>query len=274
MTVENEEVVDLFAENDTLAHDEDREADEQEQEVANSGGEDSFQLPEKFSGKSTEEIVEAYVNLEKSYGRMGNDYGQLRKLTDEILQQKEEARAHKQTEPESYEDYNDELGFDDFVDDPRNAVDRALKANPTVQKLEKQMQEQAAEQSRKALVARHQDAEDIVTSPDFGKWVQESAGRQRMLQEAHVNYDADLASDLISMYKTGRKAATDEAVTERDARAKADFRKASVEKGASPTRTTKVFSRQQLIKLKIENPAEYERRRPEIMAAYAEGRVK
>src|SRR6056297_1567571 len=44
------------------------------------------EIPEKFQGKSFEDVVDMYRNLEKDYGRKGNEVGELRKLTDELLQ--------------------------------------------------------------------------------------------------------------------------------------------------------------------------------------------
>ena len=44
-------------------------------------------LPEKFRGKSVESIVSSYENLEKELGRKGQEIGELRQLTDNILKQ-------------------------------------------------------------------------------------------------------------------------------------------------------------------------------------------
>ena len=44
-------------------------------------------LPDKFKNKSMEDIISSYENLEKELGRKGQELGELRKLTDGILQQ-------------------------------------------------------------------------------------------------------------------------------------------------------------------------------------------
>lgn len=44
------------------------------------------ELPPKFQGKSVDDIINSYVNLEQQYGRQGNELGELRKLTDSLIQ--------------------------------------------------------------------------------------------------------------------------------------------------------------------------------------------
>ena len=46
-----------------------------------------FEIPDKFQGKSMEDIISSYENLEKELGRKGQEIGELRQVTDGILQQ-------------------------------------------------------------------------------------------------------------------------------------------------------------------------------------------
>lgn len=235
--------------------------------------EPQFEMPEKFKGKSIEDVVKSYQNVEKALGTKNNEVGELRKLTDQILLNQATQTSQPKFETQGDID-DDDVGFDDFIDDPSSAVEKVLKKNPHLQKLEQSIQANARESSRKALLERHEDADSVVASPDFQKWAQESPVRFRMLQEAHVNSDAATASDLLDMYKLTSRAKTEAATEERDAIAKDDLRKATVEKGTTPSRTKPRYKRSELIHLKITNPARYEAMRDEINAAYAEGRVK
>lgn len=227
----------------------------------------SFEVPEKFEGKSLEDVIESYVNLEKEVGRKANEVGELRKLTDQIL-------MNQTAQPTQEEPIKHEVGFDDFVDDPAKAVDSALKSNPTIRKLEQELEQSAHDKARERLIQRHKDADDVVQSADFLSWANESPGRMRTLQSAHVNRDADVAADLLDMYKLTRKVATEEAVTERDSVAKSTLKKAAVEEGSAPASTKKVYKRSELIQLKMYDPSRYEAMSDEIRTAYAEGRVK
>lgn len=230
----------------------------------------AFKVPDKFEGKSLEDVVTSYVNLEKEFGNKSNEVGELRKLTDKILLN----QASQGQQPAAYEDINTDVGFDDFIDDPAQAVNRVLADNPRLKKLEDNLAKREADVSQKALLAAHKDANEVVASPEFQTWVAERPVRTRMLQEAHFNHDVDTASDLLDMYKTTRKAATDTAIDERDAIAARDFKRASVEKGGAPARTKKMYRRAELIQLKIRDPQRYEAMSSEIHKAYAEGRVK
>jgi len=228
------------------------------------------EIPEKFKGKSLEDVVTSYVNLEKEFGNKSNEVGELRKLTDQILLN----QASQGQQSAAPEDINDDVGFDDFIDDPASAVNKVLAENPRLRKLEDNLNKRDREASRKALKERHEDADDVVASPEFQAWVVERPLRQRILQEAHVTNDVEAASELLDMYKTTRRAATETAIDERSAIANRDYKKAAVEKGSVPAKGKKTFSRAKLIQLKIRDPQAYEAQSAEIHKAYAEGRVK
>jgi len=230
----------------------------------------AFEVPDKFKDKSMEDVIQSYVNLEKEYGNKSNEVGELRKLTDQILLN--QAQAQQAPQPQAVPD--NDVGFADFVEDPASAVDKALQKNPRLQKLEQELEANAAELSRKALLQRHEDADAVVASPEFISWASEAPGRLRLLQDAHQNRDVDVAADLLDMYKTTRKVATENATEERDAIAKSDLTKAKVTKGGVPVSTKPVFRRSELIQLKISNPAKYQSMIDDIHDAYAEGRVK
>jgi hypothetical protein len=259
------EEVSLFDNTDTTNDDLARESAPTEEEAP------EFKMPEKFQGKSIESVVESYLNVEKALGNKSNEVGELRKLTDQILLNQTVAPQHS-AEPTNIND--EDVGFNDFVDDPRNAVNRVLDTNPRIQKLERELEASTLKQARKVMLETHPDADELVTSPQFQTWVKESAGRQRMLQEAHVNRDVALASDLFDMFKTTRKVAIENATDERDAIAKSTLKKATVEKGTVQSKTKKVYKRTELIQLKITDPKRYEAMSTEINQAYIDGRVK
>jgi hypothetical protein len=241
-------------------------------EVAPEEKDETPAIPEKFQGKSMEDVIQSYVNLEKEYGNKSNEIGELRKLTDQILLN----QAQQQQAPaRQAEDINEDVGFDDFIEDPKLAVNKALETNPTIQRLEQHIEAQAVDASRQALLSAHPDAEAVVASPEFQNWIAESPGRAQMLQAAHVNRNVDVAVDMLNMYKQTKQVTNDEAVTERDAKAKADLKRASVETGGRPSGgTKKVYRRAELIELKLRDPARYEAMRDEIHQAYAEKRVR
>ena len=262
----NEEFVDLF-EDDNPGVQDVEEVDVIEKEVVEDSP--SVDVPEKFQGKSFEEVVNSYVNLEKDYGRKSNEVGELRKLTDEILK-----RQLETVEPTPVGEAKEDVGFDDFYDDPGSAVNKALESNPRLKAIEEKLAQEERMRSHQAMLERHPDADELVTSQEFLAWAQEKPARMKMLQTANATLDVDLADEIFSMYKAKAKSATDEAVESRSQKAKSDLRKATVETGRSVAPSKKVFRRADLIRLKIERPEQYAAMSDEIRQAYADGRVK
>lgn len=232
----------------------------------------AFEVPDKFKDKSMEDVIQSYVNLEKEYGNKTNEVGELRKWADTLLQAQTSQQPQHPLQAQ-VEDIND-VGFEDFVDDPKTAVNKALESNPTIRKIEEQMAQQKLQSSRAQLLEAHPDADEIVATPEFNRWMMESPGRAQILQQAHVTNNVAVASDMLNLYKATVQATNEEAVTERNAKAKGDLKKANVETGGSPSSSKKIYKRSELIELKITNPQRYEAMKDEIHKAYAEKRVR
>lgn len=95
-----------------------------------------------------------------------------------------------------------------------------------------------------------------------------------MYQEADKNFDFAVGDELFTTYKALRGHANVEATEEKSSNAKQALKKASVERGSGQGSTKKVYRRQDLIQLKLSNPAKYAAMEPEIMKAYTEKRVR
>ena len=226
--------------------------------------EPEYEVPEKFRGKSQQEIIDAYSNLEKELGRKGQEIGELRKLTDQFLQQQVNQR---QPEPE------EEV---DFFDDPKAAVSKLLKNDPRM----KQMEQQAAAMKAQAAMAQlekvHPDFMDIAKSSDFQEWVKGSKVRTQLFVAAD-RYDFDAANELLTTWKERSMInKTKEAEAEQEADRKAALKGAKSESRSSGEAKAgkKIYRRADLIRLKQTDPNRYDMLADEIYAAYAEGRVK
>lgn len=268
MENETEEVVEVeLYDKDGNPLEEERVVEAPQQETVDV--EDEYKVPEKFQGKSLEDVIKAYENAEKELGRKNNEVGELRKLTDQILQNN---LAPAQQQENNKDDTS--VGFDDFVDNPDAAIEKALSRNPTLRKMEESIAMSTQQKAREALLSAHPDADEVVGDAAFQSWLQAKPSRVEMLATAHKTNNADMASDVLDLYKQTRRVTNEEAVTERDAKAKASARKASVETGSTPASTKKRYRRADLIHMKIHQPERYRAQEAEIMKAYAEGRVK
>lgn len=229
---------------------------------------EEFVVPDKFKDKSLEDVITSYTNLESEYGRKNNEVGELRKLTDDILRQSVAGKAATDVQ-------SNEVGFDELIEDPNAAIDKALSKNPRLAALEAGVHASAQATAHKAILARHADADTLVASAEFQNWVGKSPSRARMFSQASDSLDADMAAEIIDLYKGTVKSATDAATELRDNKASESLKLATNEKGGKKAvQSKKVYKRAELIRLKISDPRRYESMRTEINAAYKEGRVK
>ena len=226
------------------------------------------ELPAKFKGKSIEDVVNSYTELEKEYGRRNNEIGELRKLTDDFLNL-QLSEKKKVDEPEYV------LDVDSLLDNPNEAITRAVDNHPKFKQFEEAQRTETIGKAKASFEQKHPDYKDLVKDQDFASWVQESPVRTKMFKAADTNYDYEIGDELFTTYKAIRGIANSEAKEEKLERASQALNKGSVERGSSGTSSTKkVYRRADLINLKISNPAKYAAMEPEIMKAYSEKRVR
>jgi len=231
------------------------------------------EIPEKFKGKTTKDIADSYVNLEKELGRKAQEIGELRQLTDQILRQQISQPQAKPVEPE--------LEETDFFVDPKAAIAKAVENHPKIKQFEEQtkssiqqQQQIRAKQAEEAFKQKHSDFEDILKEEDFQKWITASPVRQRLFAQANANYDYYAGDELFSTYKELKNIKTAQREKQSD-EAKASLKAASVPSGVSSSEpSTKVYRRADLIRLKMTDPSRYDAMSDEILKAYSEGRVK
>ena len=224
------------------------------------------ELPDKFKGKSVTEIVSSYENLEKELGRKGQEIGELRQLTDKILQQQVTTQTETAEEEEEV----------DFFDDPNTAVSKAIENHPKFRQFEEQQKVQSAQATTRQLETAHPDYLEVVADPKFQEWVKESPLRTQLYVHAH-NYDLNSAMELMGNWKE-RSLITNTAKAEEQKAMKRSeaLRTGKAVSGGSSESTAgkKIYRRADLIRLKTTNPQRYEDLQDEILSAYADGRVK
>ena len=220
------------------------------------------ELPEKYRGKTIEEVVKMHRDAEELIARQGREVGEVRKLADELIKSQLTPKAEVEKPKEV-----------DFFENPQEAIRQQIENHPRVLAAEQFAKHAQAEQSRQRLMQIHPDVQQIVGDVGFQEWVKASKVRTQLFQQAD-NFDVDAANELLSTYKELRgvrqKMAAEVDTTARDKTLKA----AAVDTGGSGESSQKIFRRADLIRLKMRDPAKYEDMMPEIMAAYQSGRVK
>jgi hypothetical protein len=264
--VSNEALTDLNQEGSTIP-DAVETVSAQPEEIA-----PEVEVPDKYRGKSLEEVVRMHQESEKLIGRQAQEVGEVRKLADSLIKQQLE-KKHDAPQPSPAQEI-------DWYEDPEKAVNRAVENNPILKQLQENQLRQIQMNNRAMLEQSHPDFMGIVQSEDFTNWVKESRIRIQLLANAE-NYDLDSALELLGNYKSTRNLkqqntqAADQSLKKADDEGRAkSLKAASVQQGGTGESSKPIYRRADLIRLKMQDPARYESLADDILSAYAEGRVR
>ena len=230
--------------------------------------EPELNLPEKYQGKSLEEVVQMHQEAEKLLGRQSSEVGELRKVVDDYISTQTQPPAPQQQHVEPEDDI-------DYFTDPQAAVNRAIENHPKIREAQQYTEQYKKQSSLATLQAKHPDMQDILSDPKFAEWIKASKIRTQLFVAADQQYDADSADELFSLWKERKTVAQQTAQVEKQAR-KQTLKAANTgnARGSAEGSRKKVYRRADIIKLMKNDPDRYQALSDEIMAAYAEGRVK
>ena len=222
-------------------------------------------IPDKYKGKSTAEIVRMHQEAEKLLGRQSSEVGELRSVVDSYIQTQLDTTPATQ-EPE------EEI---DFFSDPDKAVERAIKNHPSIKAAEQQTQQYKQQTAQSQLQQRHPDMQEILQDGKFVDWIKGSKIRTQLFAQADTQYDYEAADELFTNWKE-RQGVVAQTVANEKASRKEAVKTASTggAKGSGETATKKVYRRSDIIKLMQTDPDRYLSLSDEIMQAYQEGRVR
>ena len=222
-------------------------------------------VPEKYKGKSLDDIVRMHQEAEKMIGRQAQEVHEVRSLADQLL--KRQLESDKPSAVESAPEV-------DFFENPQDSINRAIENNPSVMEAKLANIEFKRMKTAQQLAAKHPDMNDVVKDSGFQDWVKASQVRLSLYAKADTDFDFSSADELLSTYKELKQVRNNN-VQEAGKQQKAQaLRAAGVDTGGSGEVTKKVYRRADLIRLKMTDPDRYEQLQPEIMSAYADGRVK
>lgn len=218
------------------------------------------ELPEKYQGKSMEDIIRMHQEAEKLLGRQSSEVGELRKAIDTFIQEKQEQAPQ---EPEV-----------DFFDDPQQAVSKLVENHPKIKEAEQYNQQYRRETVMARLAQAHPDFQTIVNDSNFVDWIKGSKIRTQLFMQADQQMDFDAADELLSTWKERTNAIKQTVEAEKTSRKKAVKEASTGNVRGSGESSRKVYRRVDIIKLMKEDPDRYAALSDDIMKAYAEGRVK
>jgi hypothetical protein len=222
--------------------------------------------PSKYEGKSHAEMVVILEERERMIGQQSNELGNMRSTFDAMTRAQS---VPAQPEPEPVEEA-------DFFVDPQKAVDSRISNHPALREAQDMAKKLAYAQGLSTLQQRHPDLQDVVGSEQFREWIKSSPARLRRYEYADQAGDVDEADDLISTFKQLNKTVATAKAAEKKAQKKA-VRAAAVggpRGNADAASSKRVYRRADIRQLMKSDPERYEALQPEIMQAYAEGRIR
>ncbi len=224
-------------------------------------------VPDKYQGKSLEEVVQMHQEAEKLLGRQSSEVGELRKVVDDYISSQTQPQA-----PQQYVEPEDDI---DYFTDPQAAVNRAIENHPKIKEAQEYTTQYKKQSSLATLNNKHPDMQDILKDPKFAEWIQASKIRTQLFVQADQQFDAEAADELFSLWKERKTVAQQTVQVEKQAR-KQQIKAANTgnARGSAEGSRKKVYRRADIIKLMRTDPERYQALSEEILRAYSEGRVK
>jgi len=226
-------------------------------------------VPEKYAGKTTEELVEMHQNVEKMMSKQSNEVGEQRKLIQSLMDAQNKASETAPPEPVDFEQ--------DFYSDPAQAVNKAIENHPELIEAREERKIQAQQHQVSVLEKAYPDWQDKVATKEFQDWVGASEIRTEMFKKADSEYRPDYAIELFDMYDKVNMIDKTKQVQQEETAKRDKALKATSTENRQTTESVggkKVYRRADLINLQVTDPSRYAVLADEIQAAYAEGRVK
>lgn len=227
-------------------------------------------IPDKYAGKSVQDIVRMHQEAEKLLGRQSAEVGDLRRVVDSYIQT--QLSSNQSASQAVQEDPDEDI---DFFSDPDRAVQRAIDNHPKVRQAEEFSSVMRKTNAVQNLQQKHSDMSDILSNPAFGDWIKASKIRTQLFAQADKQYDVDAADELFTLWKERQGVVNQTVQAEKQTRKQA-VKQASTGSATGSTEAVsrKIYRRADIIKLMRTDPDRYAALSDEIMKAYADGRVK
>lgn len=233
-------------------------------------------LPDKYRGKSVQDVIAMHQNAESELGRSRNEIGTSRRVIDELLGLRNSNRA-----PEKSAQAAEPVTPHQLAENPEGTIVQVAK-RVADERFADSGERLAALESRlqvEDLTRKHGNFRETLEQPDFQEWLRGSPYRIGLIQKAAAG-DYTAGDEILSLYKEVRPKA-DTVVDKGDKLSEAKQQATAKSGGSGANKVVggegkKVYSRTELARLYIDNPTEYNRLSDsgELATAYSEKRVR
>lgn len=194
-------------------------------------------IPEKFRGKSLEEVISIAETLERKASRLGNEVGQLRQL-----------RAQVELEPQKRPEKK-EVNVDALLENPSEAVETIVNQSAEVTKLRQTVDQLSSDTAKREFETQYPDYAKDLIDEEFMDWATKNPVR-RALASAADQYDYRAARELWNMWGERKElvgSAEKQKKEAKEANRERKLRDGTLESGTgNSTETKKVFSRREI----------------------------
>jgi len=238
--------------------------EEEESSPVDQGNQEE-EIPQKYQGKSTTELIRMHQEAERLSGRQGNEVGELRKLVDDYVVNQTVTKTKEEVLP---------VTEDDWIENPKDAGERTINNHPSIKKAEEASVRFSQMEVMNKISVAHPDFQEIVTDQTFMDWVGKSQARVKKLKQAD-QFDFDAADDLFTTWKE-RLELIGQAKAGTDIERKNSLKSGSNggARGSGEGSKKKFFKRSELLHMMQHEPDRYLANSDAITQAYAEGRVR
>ena len=226
--------------------------------------EDEEEVPEKYRGKSIKDVIRMHQEVEKAFGKKGAEIGELKRMMQEFVQ----AQTVAKQAPDVEEDV-------DIAEDPEKYVRQQIERHPKVKQAELLAAQLKKAEALANLKSAHPDFQDITNDESFKDWIMASKVRQNLYLQADTRYDFESANELLSLWKERNEIISQrKQVGESERKQSIKAASTGTAKASAEPRSKKIYRHADIENLNLRDPERYMALQPEIMAAYAEGRVR
>lgn len=182
-------------------------ATDERREEAGSG----FELPERFRGKTAEDIARSYVELESLNSRQAQDLGRMRKTVDDLLSLELQRSATTRETPTEHKP----VTVDEIYEKPDEAIRKVVREETSarVENLEQELANERLLRAQTSFNSKFPEWQTDVQSPAFVEWIKAKPHRIALAQRADRG-DFGAAEELFGTYYDYRDVAAAKAKKE------------------------------------------------------------
>jgi hypothetical protein len=200
-------------------------------------------IPEKYRGKSVEDIIAMHQAVEQKLSRLGNEVGELRRFRET-----QELELRKTREPQKKE-----VNVDVLLDNPEEAVETVIGQSSKIRKLEEQLEQLGTQDAKRQFEQSFPNYQQDLQNEQFLEWAMKNPVR-RALAQAADRYDFTAANELWSLWQERQELVGQQEQQKKQQQAaikEKKLRDGTLESGTgNSTETKKVFSRREIREIK------------------------